>query len=406
MPYGSNSKNDKIKVAFLDIGSEKWTGGLYYYRNLFHAISMLENRPIHPYVFVGNNADNNILEPLEPYVTIVKSSLFDSNSFSRNLSRLIYLVTGSNLLRTIFLKKYGIQIVSHSNFIDKHQQFTTINWIPDFQYKHLPEMFSHKEIRKRTRLVKKIITESDTVIISSNDALRDLQTETFNCPHQAASQILHFTANIDLRNHKANLKHFEHIKRKYNINNNFFFLPNQFWKHKNHKVVLDATLILKSSGNEISILCSGYMHDHRNKGHVDKLKQFIQAHHLETNIVFLGLIEREELITLIRFSLAVINPSFFEGWSSTVEEAKSIGKQLILSNLNVHREQNPPSSIYFDPHDPKQLAKILLEVWCNKKSGPDYLLEEKAQKNLKNRMRNFGNKYLDIINESLKKTKV
>lgn len=61
----------------------------------------------------------------------------------------------------------------------------------------------------------------------------------------------------------------------------------------------------------------------------------------------------------MRNSISVINPSFFEGWNSTVEECKSIGKNIILSNLNVHLEQDPPGAIFFDPNNAEELADIL-----------------------------------------------
>ncbi len=38
-------------------------------------------------------------------------------------------------------------------------------------------------------------------------------------------------------------------------------------------------------------------------------------------------------------STALINPSQFEGWSTTVEEAKSLGVKMLLSDLEVHKEQ-------------------------------------------------------------------
>ncbi len=402
MYNGSNDKNKKIKIAFLDIGSERWTGGMYYYRNLFHAISMLDKHPIQPYIFIGKTIDKKLLEPLVPFVTIIQSSLFDHKSFFRNVARLVYLFTGSNILRNNFLKKHEIKIISHSNIIEKCSPFTTINWIPDFQYKHLPEMFSDKELRKRALLVKKIINRSNCIIVSSHDALEDLHTQTMLHPSHADTQVLHFTSYINLESRKSGEKHFKQIMEKYNISGKYFFLPNQFWKHKNHTVVLKALQILKSSEKKITVLCSGYMHDHRNMDHVAQLKQYIHAHNLEASIKFLGLIERRELITLMRFSLAIINPSLFEGWSSTVEEAKSIGKNLILSNLNVHREQDPPSCIYFDPHNPKQLAKILYTVWCKKNNESGYQLEEIAQKKLNTKMKNFGKNYLRIINKSLK----
>jgi glycosyltransferase involved in cell wall biosynthesis len=65
---------------------------------------------------------------------------------------------------------------------------------------------------------------------------------------------------------------------------------------------------------------------------------------------------------LLRSSAALINPSSFEGWSTTVEEAKSFGAPMILSNIGVHREQAGEHALYFDLDDPSALAEHLTVV--------------------------------------------
>ena len=104
-------------------------------------------------------------------------------------------------------------------------------------------------------------------------------------------------------------------------------------------------------------------------------------------------------ILLIRHSISVINPSLFEGWSSTVEECKYIGKNLILSNINVHHEQDPPCCIYFDPNNSNELASILEIKWDNCKGGPDFELEEEAKKIYLKRKKSFGMSYQNIVLE-------
>jgi glycosyltransferase involved in cell wall biosynthesis len=65
----------------------------------------------------------------------------------------------------------------------------------------------------------------------------------------------------------------------------------------------------------------------------------------------LGLIPHEYIPALIRSCAALINPSTFEGWSTTVEEAKSMGTPMILSSLRVHREQSE-DALFFDAASP------------------------------------------------------
>ena len=48
----------------------------------------------------------------------------------------------------------------------------------------------------------------------------------------------------------------------------------------------------------------------------------------------------------------------FEGWSSTVEECKSVGKNMILSDIDVHKEQYP-NATFFERGNVESLKKII-----------------------------------------------
>src|SRR5690606_26082660 len=97
-------------------------------------------------------------------------------------------------------------------------------------------------------------------------------------------------------------------------------------------------------------------------------------------------------------SVAVINPSLFEGWSSTVEEAKALGKSVILSNIPAHVEQNPHKGIFFDPKNPYELAERM-EFVLNEVEGN--LLGDAAKISLEkcydiDRLK-FAQKYQEIV---------
>ena len=57
-----------------------------------------------------------------------------------------------------------------------------------------------------------------------------------------------------------------------------------------------------------------------------------------------------------------MQPSLFEGWSTVVEDAKCLNKFIFLSDLPVHREQNPANVCFFDPYDEDALTDKLLKV--------------------------------------------
>jgi glycosyltransferase involved in cell wall biosynthesis len=101
-------------------------------------------------------------------------------------------------------------------------------------------------------------------------------------------------------------------------------------------------------------------------------------------------------LQLLRKSLAIIQPSLFEGWSTVVEDARALGKSLILSNLPVHLEQNPPHAHYFDPTSPEALAEQIALLWNNAQPGSDLDREEEARQQSQKNVKDFGNRFLNF----------
>ena len=130
--------------------------------------------------------------------------------------------------------------------------------------------------------------------------------------------------------------------------------------------------------------------DYRNKNYIHEIKSFIKANSLNDNIKLLGLIDYKDVFGLIEMSTAVINPSLFEGWSSTVEECKSLGKNMILSNLSVHKEQYPEAT-FFDRNSTESLKDVIRNYKHNRVDSYVKLSEERTKK--------FADKYVEISNE-------
>src|SRR5205823_8577731 len=135
--------------------------------------------------------------------------------------------------------------------------------------------------------------------------------------------------------------------------------------HKNHKVVVDARSILKARGTDLVIAASGSKDDPREPDYFDSIIRQIDQRNLSRNFRYLGMIPLSHVYALLRVSAALINPSRFDGWSTTVEEAKSFGVPMILSDLDVHREQTVGKACYFGTDSPAALADHLAEAANN-----------------------------------------
>ena len=379
-----------IKVGFIGAVSKEWMGGLNYFNNLLFAIDSLNNKELQIFVFVGKKTDEDIKNMFKRYGTVIEDRIFDRKSLKWFLMKLEQKIFKTNFLLENILKKYDIQVLSHTS-ITKFKNIKTINWIPDFQHIHLPQMFSKKEIENRDKSFIQIIKESDVVVLSSFDAFKDLRK--FSSEYKNKARVLQFVSQPNSRYFELNENDKNNVLKKYDIKDEFFYMPNQFWKHKNHMIVFTAINELKKDGIQICVVCTGHLADYRNKTYIDEIKNFIKINNLEKNIKLLGLVEYEDVFALIKFSKAVINPSLFEGWSSTVEECKSVGKNMILSDLDVHKEQYP-NATFFERNSVESLKNILKNY---KKENIDSNIES-----LEIRTKEFADTYVSICKEVLK----
>jgi glycosyltransferase involved in cell wall biosynthesis len=160
---------------------------------------------------------------------------------------------------------------------------------------------------------------------------------------------------------------------------------------------VEALRILRNSGSCPLVISTGQTEDYRHPDYFSSLQNQVLASGLAERFRFLGLIDFNEAGALMRGAAAVINPSLFEGWSTTVEEAKSLGKRLLLSDIPVHREQAPERGVYFDPTSAETLAELMQAVLRDYSAAEEEIAAQKAQAHLLPRMRSFAKRYEDIV---------
>jgi glycosyltransferase involved in cell wall biosynthesis len=152
---------------------------------------------------------------------------------------------------------------------------------------------------------------------------------------------------------------FDEIRGKYDLPEHFYMISNQFHKHKNHKVVFEAVAELKKKGIEVSIGITGRFPEEPDSTYMQELHDIINKNDLKKSIKFLGLIPRGDQLLLMKYCKAILQPSLFEGWSTVIEDAKSLQVPVIAANLNVNIEQLEETGTYFEPHNVAQLVSIL-----------------------------------------------
>ena len=272
----------------------------------------------------------------------------------------------------------------------------SLAWIADFQHRRLPMMFSKFNFYWRDVGYRALSHCATRLMVSSLDAKRDCQT--FYPASIGRVDAVPFAVRMGKEVSETEL---QQIRSLYILPEKFYFLPNQFWRHKNHLNVIEALKQIKQYGRDVVIVASGNAKDGRNPEHPQRALDLVKTYGLDKHFIFLGLIPFEHILPLMRLSAAVVNPSIFEGWSTTVEEAKAVGAPMVLSDLPIHREQADGMVAFFDPNDSADIAAVLMREWTSLTPGPRLDAEQAAAIVNQQHRREFAIGFAGLVESTL-----
>ena len=367
---------------------DDWLGGRNYFASLLSAIHEVAPDNFQVILVMGKKTISTLPNDF-PWVEILRTPLLDRLHPAWLFRQLTLRKFENDVLLGRFLVKHRIDLLSHSGYLGKNSRIQTLPWLTDFQYMHLPEYWTPKQIDWIVQRYKDACKYGDAIIVSSEDASCDLNE--FAPELNKPCYVMRFVSNpVDFEKLPSEAA----IRRKYNLVGNYLHLPNQFWANKNHRLVIDALSILKRRGIDATVVCTGKSLDPRMPNHFQDLMNHCDKRGVMNNFRVLGLVSHSDLQGLMAHSAAVINPSRFEGWSTSVEEAKTLQKPLLLSDIPVHREQAPILGQFFSVDDPLTLADIINKVVS---ASPTPLDKEKITVDYKSRLRMYGQHYVDSI---------
>lgn len=384
-----------MRVAFTLIGGAGWTGGINYLENLLSALAEQPACNVQPVLFAGTKTDSKVLARLAPYLVEppILSPVWDESKVMRIARLALGFGLQCDFLAKREFKRANIDVVfQHAAWYGCLFGMPTLAWIADFQHRRLPSMFSKFNFYWRDVGYWALSHCATRLMVSSQDAQRDC--ERFYPKSAGRVDAVPFAVRMGP---SVDLDKLREIQAQHNLPEKFFFLPNQFWKHKNHLSVVDAMRILNSSGSGVTVVASGAPLDGRNPEHPQQVLDKIKTHGLQDRFIVLGLIPFAHILPLMRLSAAVVNPSFFEGWSTTVEEAKAVGAPLLLSDIPIHREQTLGRAAYFDAGSPAEIAAVLSSSWSSFTQGPRLEVELLARQTNQEQRNQFARAFGSLV---------
>lgn len=231
-------------------------------------------------------------------------------------------------------------------------------WIPDWQCRHMPEMFSEREAARRMLQYRVLARHAPVCVLSSQMANAD--TERLFADAAPPRRVLHFPAVFDDDVYARRGDRVAATRARLGVPERYLIVCNQFWRHKNHLVALEA--VKRARRDDVHVVMSGAVSDERWPDYAEKVRELLAHPDVARRTTLLGAIDRDDQIDLMIGALGVLQPSRFEGWSTVVEEARALALPSLLSDFPVHREQNPQGAQFFDPDDADSLA-ALLDDW-------------------------------------------
>ncbi len=396
-------KNNPIKkIAVIGVGSATWQGGIQYIINFIAGLNKIAERQGFNIEIIliktTNQRFDNLHEfPFLQFKIVDKNiDLPQVNIFQKVINYAKYKIFKLNYSPRVinFLKKEQVAFV-YPMALPKSTGLNSAGWVADFQHRNFPDSIDQSFTKQAEGWINSEFKFSSKVVLSSEFCKKDCAI--FFPEYLNKTVVMPFAVHISESYFKPEFLTDTQIK--YDITKPFFLISNLFATTKNHKVVFEALGILKSKGIKIDIFCTGNIVDSRDIGFANHILETVTTNNIRKQVHFLGLIPREEQMSLYRLCLAMIQPSVSEGWSTCVEEAKAIGKDMLLSNIEVHKEQWPNNPNFFDPFDAKDLANKM-EVIYNlnaTKVFPDLDKEAVAKKQYKNNINSFADAILKVM---------
>ena len=375
-----------MRIAVLDVGATGWAAGSVVSRTL--AFALMSNGE-HPF-FVGQG-----VSPFSPPGCIpIKVGSPRSFPGENTLRTVLKLPAPSGVLRSLKEVKPNAALPIVELPVP---DCPTIGWIPDFQHRYLPELFSDDERRRLSKRHQGLSEKCRLMWCSSESVAQDFKK--FFPAHAGKARVASFPS---LFAYEPPCEPEVDSLFPYRLPERFLLVINQFWGHKNHKIVAEALGLLRTAGLVIPTVMAGLPADYRDKKNtaLSETLQTLAKNGSWSDCFVLGRIEGSELLQLLRSATALVQPSRFEGWNTTVEDAKALGCPVILSDIAVHREQCPDALGFFGCDDARTLADIIADNWTRLPARPDHSREIRCLADARLRGLEFGSRVAAMCAEA------
>jgi len=220
------------------------------------------------------------------------------------------------------------------------------------------------------------IKNSQKILVPSNFVKNEL-IKTFGVNPQKIT--VTYEAAEEEYFQKSNVKsQRSNVLEKFSIRKPFLIYVGNAYPHKNLEKLLEAFKILTTNYElktiNLILVCPRNVF-------LKRLQENIEEQGLEDQVSLTGYIPARELSIIFRQAKAYVFPSLSEGFGIPGLNAMAAGLPVICSNIPTLKEVYGDAALYFNPHNPKDIAAKIQEVITNQQLSSD--LVEKGREQVK-----------------------
>jgi len=239
--------------------------------------------------------------------------------------------------------------------------------IHDLIHERYPEQYNPIDVKIYTKKFKYACAHADKVIAISEQTKNDI-IEFYKTPaekivvcYQSCNPAFAVQASAEFKNR---------IAKQYNLPPQFFLYVGSIIERKNLLNICKAVFLLRNE-LDIPLVVMG------TGGKYKQLVQdFIKQHNLESKIIFLSDSEvaksdpafrsPEVFAAIYQSAIAMIYPSFFEGFGAPILEALWSRVPVITSNVSCMPEVGGDAAYYVNPSQAEEIAEGMKRIYHDK----------------------------------------
>lgn len=236
----------------------------------------------------------------------------------------------------------------------------TITTLHDVGFARRPELYSKKELSYHNWAAKYAVKNARKIITISQFSRQEVidllgidkdRIETIYLGYEKSQ----YRADLD----KEKIRE---VVAKHRIKEPYFFYIGRLEKKKNVLTLIKAFNNLRQLEDfyDINLVLAGQP----GLGY-GEIKEYIQKNNLKDSIIETGWLEQKEAPYLLAGSLALVMPSYYEGFCLPVLEAMACGVPVIGSNSSAIPEITAGAALLFDPSDKDKLAELMKKIIQN-----------------------------------------